>query len=142
MQRLSFLVLAFALGCTTPPAAPPDASTGGEPSTAGTPSPAARATPPAPEGEDGDEGEGEATTPDPGQKYEVVAGTDPCSSDADCVKAECCHPTTCVAADKAPKCGDVACTLDCRVGTTDCYGGCLCQDGKCAARRWLGPSEG
>ncbi len=121
--------------CNTPPASPPDGPTGPEqkaPVEVGTDGAPDRATEPPPEG-------GE---PEDAQKYEIVVGEDACETDADCVKAECCHPKACVAADKAPSCGDVACTLDCKAGTMDCYGGCLCQEGKCAAKLWAGPADG
>jgi hypothetical protein len=138
MQRILCLC-ALALGCDSPPAQPPDASTGAETRTESGP---ATGEPMPPERPSAGES-GETTPPaDPGQKLEVVPGTDPCTTDADCVKAECCHPTTCVAAAKAPRCGDVACTLDCRAGTMDCFGGCLCEEGKCAARIWAGESGG
>jgi hypothetical protein len=71
-----------------------------------------------------------------------VVGEDACETDADCIKDACCHPKACVAVAKEPECDDVACTLDCQAGTMDCYGGCLCQDGKCAARLWMGPADG
>lgn len=64
----------------------------------------------------------------------LVVGDDPCESDADCVKATCCHATACVAAANAPDCSDAMCTADCQFGTTDCGGGCLCHEGRCAAR--------
>ena len=64
----------------------------------------------------------------------VVATDIACTSDADCVPAGCCHADTCVAASDAPECKDVMCTADCRAGTLDCGGGCLCQEGRCAAR--------
>ena len=72
---------------------------------------------------------------------EIVATQVPCSSDADCVKDSCCHATSCVAAADAPDCKDTMCTMDCRANTMDCYGGCLCQDGVCAAEIWLGPPQ-
>ena len=64
----------------------------------------------------------------------VVTTDIACTSDADCVPAGCCHADTCVAASDAPECKDVMCTADCRAGTLDCGGGCLCQEGRCAAR--------
>src|SRR6187431_3193974 len=64
-----------------------------------------------------------------------------CQADADCVKDSCCHATSCVAIADAPDCSAAVCTLDCRAGTMDCYGGCSCQDGRCAARRWTPPSN-
>ncbi len=57
-----------------------------------------------------------------------------CSSNTDCVPADCCHATGCVPAGQAPDCAGVACTMDCRPGTLDCYGGCECQNSKCIAR--------
>ena len=65
---------------------------------------------------------------------QIVVGTDPCTTDADCVPADCCHAAACVARANAPSCGDAMCTMECRAGTTDCGGGCLCQEGRCAAR--------
>lgn len=67
---------------------------------------------------------------------EVVVGSDACTTDADCVPAACCHASACVARANAPACGDAMCTTDCRSGTLDCGGGCLCRDGRCAARLW------
>jgi hypothetical protein len=68
---------------------------------------------------------------------EVVAGTVPCNTDADCVPAECCHPTTCVAPGSKQDCSATMCTMECKSGTMDCFGGCLCgEDKKCAAKIW------
>ncbi len=68
---------------------------------------------------------------------ELVAGDVPCTTDADCVPAECCHPTTCVAASAKQDCSSTMCTMDCKSGTMDCFGGCLCgEDKKCAANIW------
>ena len=78
------------------------------------------------------------TSVDPGGTT-VVATKVPCSEDADCVKDSCCHASSCVATANAPSCADTMCTMDCRAGTMDCYGGCLCQDGFCAAEIWDGP---
>jgi hypothetical protein len=57
-----------------------------------------------------------------------------CRTDADCVPATCCHATECTTASAAPKCEGVACTMDCRDGTLDCGGRCVCDAGRCAAR--------
>lgn len=62
----------------------------------------------------------------------------PCSSDADCLATTCCHPDACGAPSDAPNCSATLCTDDCRAGTMDCFGGCLCQEGRCAAKIWLG----
>jgi hypothetical protein len=47
----------------------------------------------------------------------------------------------CVSKDKAPSCKDAVCTLDCKYGTMDCGGGCVCKDGKCGANVWMGLKE-
>lgn len=61
-------------------------------------------------------------------------GAQVCSSDADCVPAQCCHPTSCVVASAAPNCADMSCTEECRGGTMDCgQGHCACQEGSCVA---------
>ncbi|WP_437815200.1 hypothetical protein [Sorangium sp. So ce1078] len=73
-----------------------------------------------------------AATP-PGET--IVAGSDPCQRDADCVPVCGCHPAACVAKATAPACeGGMMCTQECRPGTMDCGGGCLCKEGRCAAR--------
>ena len=65
---------------------------------------------------------------------EVPSGAAECVTDADCVKASCCHADSCVPVGQAPDCSDVFCTQDCQPGTLDCgQGSCLCQNGKCAA---------
>lgn len=75
-----------------------------------------------------------SSDPMPGEG-KLVVGEDPCTSDADCVPQQCCHATTCGSAANAEACGpDTACTMDCRADTMDCGGGCLCHEGKCAAR--------
>ncbi len=70
----------------------------------------------------------------------LVVGTDACTSDADCVPDGCCHPSACVAQGNAQACGDVMCTTDCRFGTLDCGGSCLCHEGHCAARLSVAPA--
>ncbi len=56
-----------------------------------------------------------------------------CSTDSECVPAECCHATACVSKSQAPQCADVMCTMECRGGTLDCGGSCGCKEGKCNA---------
>ncbi|AKF07189.1 hypothetical protein [Sandaracinus amylolyticus] len=56
-----------------------------------------------------------------------------CESDADCAPVACCHASACGAASDAPSCQGEACTLECREGTLDCGGRCLCLEGRCAA---------
>ncbi len=70
---------------------------------------------------------------------EVVTTDVPCSVDADCVKNDCCHASSCVAIADAPDCSAAVCTLECRPRTMDCNGGCVCQEGRCAARLWSAP---
>lgn len=65
---------------------------------------------------------------------ELVVGEDACETDADCVPAGCCHAAACVAQNNAPDCSETMCTMDCRFGTLDCGGNCLCHEGRCAAR--------
>jgi hypothetical protein len=78
---------------------------------------------------EGDAGAPVAPTPPP----KATAGAE-CSSDADCVPATCCHPKTCVAKSAAPDCSATMCTKECRGGTLDCGGSCLCKEGRCDAR--------
>ena len=81
-----------------------------------------------------DAGEAEAEAEAEGEAEAEDGGGKACTVDADCVPAECCHPTSCVAANQAPDCADVICTLECRPNTMDCgQGHCACQDGQCAA---------
>ncbi len=57
-----------------------------------------------------------------------------CESDADCVPAECCHPSACVNKEFAPDCSNVYCTMECRPGTMDCgQGYCACVNHTCQA---------
>ncbi len=54
-----------------------------------------------------------------------------CTQDADCVPAQCCHPTSCTVAAEAPNCSGVVCTLSCE-GPIDCGAGhCGCLNGTC-----------
>lgn len=106
----------FSVGCSpTPAPEPPPAST------------VPIAPPPgAAEGEPGGETPPAGTT--------VVVGKDACKTDDDCVPATCCQPEACVAASKGPDCSTVRCMRDCSKPTTVCGGGCLCQNGLCAAK--------
>jgi hypothetical protein len=72
----------------------------------------------------------------------LVVGEDACTTDADCVPAGCCHAAACVAQANAPTCADVMCTTECRYGTLDCGGRCLCLEGRCAARLSQAPALG
>lgn len=120
------------LSCTPAPAPPPpvvETPPAPAPPGTGTPRP-----PPAPPGPGaghlpvGEPGAAPGATPD------VIVGTDVCQTDADCMPAQCCHATACVGKAKAPSCADAMCTRECRGGSIDCGGGCLCQQGRCAAR--------
>jgi hypothetical protein len=82
-----------------------------------------------------DEGPPPEEGPPPGEgEANLVVGEDPCETDADCVAAACCHAAACVAQTNAPSCADVMCTASCEPNTMDCGGGCLCHEGRCAAR--------
>ena len=55
-----------------------------------------------------------------------------CSVDADCVAAQCCHPTSAVNNANAPDCSGVLCTAVCE-GPLDCGAGEVkCISNKCA----------
>ena len=56
-----------------------------------------------------------------------------CSTDSDCIPAQCCHPTTCKAGKEQPECAAVLCSTECKPGTLDCGGSCTCESGKCVA---------
>lgn len=53
-----------------------------------------------------------------------------CSVDADCVPAQCCHPTGAVNKADAPDCSGVLCTAVCE-GSLDCGAGEI----KCLSKR-------
>lgn len=51
-----------------------------------------------------------------------------------CVKASCCHASSCVDGSQAPDCSDTFCTQECVPGTLDCeQGSCQEVNGKCEA---------
>jgi putative hemolysin len=51
-----------------------------------------------------------------------------------CVKASCCHATSCVLESEAPNCSEVMCTMECAGETLDCGAGhCAFVDGNCEA---------
>lgn len=83
-----------------------------------------------------DDSAGSDGTPDEtaGGGENLVLSEDACETDADCVPQGCCHPASCGVAASAPACGEVMCTTDCRYGTLDCGGRCLCHEGRCAAQ--------
>lgn len=55
-----------------------------------------------------------------------------CSVDADCVPAQCCHPTSAVNKASAPDCSGVLCTAVCE-GSLDCGAGEI----KCVSNRCI-----
>jgi hypothetical protein len=58
-----------------------------------------------------------------------------CQMDDQCVPAQCCHPTTCVASFDAPPCASTSCTSNCEAGTMDCgQGRCFCVEGLCRVK--------
>jgi len=57
-----------------------------------------------------------------------------CQKNSDCVPADCCHATSCVAVGDAPSCDGVFCTEICSPGSLDCgQGSCGCVQGRCVA---------
>ncbi|MEI7857772.1 MAG: hypothetical protein WCH85_09745 [Methanomicrobiales archaeon] len=75
----------------------------------------------------------EVTTPTPlpvVTTFPVDAQT--CTTDADCVPAECCHPDSCVSKAAKPVCNDIMCSMNCD-GPLDCgAGSCGCTNGRCS----------
>jgi len=68
-----------------------------------------------------------------GENEESLAGEE-CQVDADCVPAICCHSASCDSKDKAPKCDNLLCTMECSLDTLDCgQGECRCVEGRCGA---------
>jgi len=54
-----------------------------------------------------------------------------CTTDADCVPAQCCHPTSCVNQASITVC-NLMCTQNCQ-GPLDCgAGSCGCRNGRCS----------
>src|SRR5512145_1724354 len=55
-----------------------------------------------------------------------------CTADADCVPAQCCHPTSCINRVAQPSCDGTVCTMMCG-GPLDCgAGSCGCVRGQCS----------
>jgi hypothetical protein len=56
-----------------------------------------------------------------------------CKSKDDCIPAQCCHPTNCIAGPRDKPC-NLLCTQECMPNTLDCKQGyCDCVSGKCEA---------
>lgn len=64
---------------------------------------------------------------------EEIPSTNACTTDDDCVPAECCHAAECVTKDNQPDCAAVSCSAECVGQTMDCGGFCACINGKCVA---------
>ena len=70
--------------------------------------------------------------PAPATTPVVTPGLRSCTSDADCVTEQCCHPTTCINRDYKQVC-TLLCTNVC-LGPIDCGAGhCGCVIGECSA---------
>lgn len=54
-----------------------------------------------------------------------------CDEDSDCVPAQCCHAADCIIKEKMVDCSRVKCTAECRPGTLDCGGRCVCVNNRC-----------
>ena len=58
-----------------------------------------------------------------------------CENNNDCVPAQCCHPISCIYKSQSPRCENIACTEECKLGTMDCgQGSCVCIDNQCQVR--------
>lgn len=121
----SALVVLSLAACSPAPA--PDAASPPAPTET---APAPTETAPAPTTTDA------APTADapPAGSTTIVVSQDPCKTDDDCAPTTCCIGTACGAASKAPDCSAVRCRRDCSKPTIECGGGCLCQNGFCAAK--------
>lgn len=130
--------LGIAAGCSpSPPVEPPPPVATVSPPTGDATAPSGGATPPSDTA--APTSTGSATPPPPAGNVTIVPSKEPCKSDDDCVPATCCLATACTSASKAPDCSAVRCRRDCSKPTIECGGGCLCQNGFCAAK--LGTSE-
>ena len=133
IAAVAALVITAAVGCVVVNKKKTNDANDAEPEK-GEPVATKAAKPPEPEADPGEAApEKGGAAPEEGATRRVV-GKDACEVDEDCVPAECCHPKTCVAAEHAPDCKDMMCTMDCRGGTMDCGGGkCVCHEGRCTA---------
>ncbi len=56
-----------------------------------------------------------------------------CSTDQDCVPAQCCHATGAVNKANAPDCSGILCTMSCEPDSIDCgQGEIKCVSDRCA----------
>lgn len=71
------------------------------------------------------------TAPSPTVLETLPVDDQTCTTDADCVPAQCCHPTSCVKQAAKPVCDSIMCTMSCE-GSLDCgVGSCGCTNGRC-----------
>ncbi len=71
------------------------------------------------------------TTPPTSAVTTIPFDNQTCTSDADCVPAQCCHPTSCVHQASITVC-NLFCTASCE-GPLDCgAGSCGCVNGRCS----------
>jgi len=70
--------------------------------------------------------------PPPATPFATTPGdTTACTTDQDCVPAQCCHPSGCMNKALAPPCETKLCTMSCE-GPIDCgAGSCGCVNGRC-----------
>ena len=72
------------------------------------------------------------TTIPPATVTTVPIDAQTCTTNADCVPAQCCHPNSCVSQTAKPVCTDIMCTMSCE-GSLDCgAGSCGCTNGRCS----------
>jgi hypothetical protein len=72
-----------------------------------------------------------ATTIPPTPLPTLPVDAQTCTTNADCVPAQCCHPTSCVSTSAKTPCNQM-CTLSCE-GPLDCgAGSCGCTNGRCS----------
>jgi hypothetical protein len=80
----------------------------------------------------GGAGGGAATGVGGGAAGSTGSGMGMCTSNAECVPAQCCHPSSCTSTSFAPNCEGIGCTAVCQ-GPIDCGAGhCECVKGACA----------
>lgn len=67
-------------------------------------------------------------------KGEFIIKETYCTSNSDCVPDNCCHASSCVNKNNAPKCTGILCSQVCVPGTLDCnQGSCGCVKNKCTS---------
>jgi hypothetical protein len=62
----------------------------------------------------------------------LSADAQTCTTDADCIPVQCCHPSSCVSKAAISRVCNVMCTMSCE-GPLDCgAGSCGCTNGRCS----------